>query len=66
MTKTPGPGNYENSASFKEKAPMWSLSKSERDKFPTDKYNIGPGQYDLIGFKKVVEHAPAYNIGGKT
>jgi hypothetical protein len=46
---------------------MWSLSKSERDKFPiTDKLNIGPGQYELAAYKKVVENAPAYNIGGKT
>jgi hypothetical protein len=30
MSRTPGPGNYEQEASFKEKAPVWSLPKTPR------------------------------------
>lgn len=46
MSKTPGPGNYEHDANFKEKSPKWSMSKSARDNSPSSKYNVGPGQYD--------------------
>jgi hypothetical protein len=67
MSRTPGPGNYDNTAIFKDKAPTWSMSKSARDNSPTEKYNIGPGQYDHPnGFKKVIDSAPAYNIAGKS
>jgi hypothetical protein len=67
MSKTPGPGNYEQDKLFKEKAPSWSLSKSARDYGNGDKFNVGPGQYEhTIGYKKVVEASPAYNIGGKS
>jgi hypothetical protein len=67
MNKTPGPGNYEHDANFKEKNPSWSLSKSSRDYHPSDRYNIGPGQYEhTVGYKKVVDTAPAYGFAGNS
>jgi hypothetical protein len=67
MSKTPGPGNYEQNNMLKEKAPSWSLSKSMRDYNTGNRMELGPGQYDhTVGYKKVVETAPAYNIGGKS
>lgn len=66
MNKTPGPGNYEHDANFKEKSPVWSLSKSSRDNYPSEKFNVGPGQYDHPnGYKKVAETAPSYGFDGK-
>lgn len=67
MNKTPGPGNYEHDANFKEKSPMWSLSKSSRDYSHGEKYNIGPGQYDNpVSYKKVIGTAPSYGFDGKS
>lgn len=67
MSKTPGPGNYEHDADFKDKQPAWSLSKSSRDYHPSDRYNIGPGQYEhTVGYKKVVDTAPAYGFAGNS
>lgn len=46
LSKTPGPGSYnENSfAKIKSKDPQWSMSKSIRDEM--SKSNpLGPGQY---------------------
>ena len=64
--KTPGPGNYEHGANFKEKSPNWSLSKSARDNEPSPKYNVGPGQYEHPnGYKKVIDSAPSYNIASR-
>ena len=66
MSKTPGPGNYEQEANFKEKQPSWSLSKTPRDHSPSLKYNVGPGQYEHPnGYKKVIDSAPSYNIANK-
>ena len=66
MSKTPGPGNYEHDANFKEKLPSWSLSKTPRDNSPSMKYNVGPGQYEHPnGYKKVVDSAPSYNIASR-
>ena len=66
MSKTPGPGNYEHDANFKEKSPNWSLAKSPRDNSPSMKYNVGPGQYEHTkGYEKVSGSAPSYNIAGK-
>ena len=43
------------------------MSKSEREHNLTDKYNIGPAQYEHMGgYNKVIESAPAYNFGGKS
>lgn len=55
MSKTPGPGNYEQHGEMlKQKAPSWSVSKSSRDQLDGQRYNIGPGQYEnLDGYKKV-------------
>ena len=67
MSKTPGPGNYQHDANFKEKSPSWSLPKTPRGHEPNAKYNVGPGQYEHVnGYKKVVESAPAYNIANKS
>ena len=46
LSKTPGPGSYDDSgySKVKGKDPMWSLSKSSRDNMFKDN-NIGPGQY---------------------
>ncbi len=68
MSKTPGPGNYEQANNhIKEKAPVWSLSKSARDYSNGERYNLGPGQYDHpIGYKKVVETAPSYGFAGNS
>jgi hypothetical protein len=67
MNKTPGPGNYEHDVNFKEKSPVWSLSKSSRDYSHGEKYNIGPGQYEHpVGYKKVVGTAPSYGFDGKS
>ena len=66
MSKTPGPGNYDNGASLKDKAPSWSLSKTPRDHSPESKYNVGPGQYEHpIGYNKIHDSAPSYNIASK-
>ena len=66
MSKTPGPGNYEHSANFKDKAPNWSLPKTARDHSPSMKYNVGPGQYEHVnGYNKVSDSAPSYNIANK-
>jgi hypothetical protein len=65
--KTPGPGNYEQKTTFKEKAPSWSLSKSSREYKSGDNFNIGPGQYEHTkGFSKVIEAAPAFGFDGKS
>jgi len=46
---------------------MWSLPKADRDNSPSEKFNLGPGQYEHIGgYKKVAETAPAYNFAGKS
>lgn len=38
-----------------------------RDYNTGNRLDLGPGQYDhTLGFKKVVETAPAYNIAGKS
>jgi hypothetical protein len=38
-----------------------------RDYSGGDRLNIGPGQYDhTVGFKKVIDTAPAYNFAGKS
>jgi len=67
MSKTPGPGNYEHDANFKDKAPNWSLPKTPRDHSPSMKYNVGPGQYDHSnGYNKVSDSAPSYNIANKS
>jgi hypothetical protein len=67
FSKTPGPGRYDQENRFKEKAPVWSLSKSVRDYSNGERYNLGPGQYDhLNGFKKVSEKAPSYGFDGKS
>lgn len=66
MSKTPGPGNYEHDANFKEKSPVWSLSKSARDYSPGEKFSLGPGQYDHPnGYRKVIDTAPSYGFDAK-
>ena len=55
MSKTPGPGNYENGSYGKEKAPSWSLPKTPRDYSPNMSNSVGPGQYDHTkGYSKVI------------
>lgn len=67
MNKTPGPGNYEHDINFKEKSPVWSLSKSSRDYAHGEKFNLGPGQYEHPnGYKKVIGTAPSYGFDGKS
>lgn len=47
LSKTPGPGSYDefSYSKVKENDPMWSMSKSSRDYNPKSN-NVGPGQYD--------------------
>lgn len=67
ISKTPGPGAYDSILNHKEKRPSWSLAKSARDDRSGERYNLGPGQYDhTIGYKKIVEAAPAYGFHGNS
>lgn len=65
LSKTPGPGSYENLAftKIKSKDPQWSLSKSSRD-FSYKNNIVGPGQYDPDkNYKSVITSSPAYKMG---
>ena len=67
MSKTPGPGTYQQEKDLKEKSPNWSLSKTPRDHSPSEKYNVGPGQYEHPnGYHKVITSSPSYNIAAKS
>lgn len=46
LSKTPGPGSYDESSysKVKSKDPTWSLSKSSRDNMFKNN-DVGPGQY---------------------
>lgn len=47
LSKTPGPGSYDDLAFRKitSNDPVWSLSKSSRD-YMYKNSDLGPGQYD--------------------
>jgi hypothetical protein len=65
LSKTPGPGSYQESAytKVKGKDPMWSLSKSSRDNMFKSN-DVGPGQYEHAkNYKSVITSSPAYNFG---
>ena len=65
LPKTPGPGSYENSAytKIKSKDPMWSMSKSSRDKLYLNN-SVGPGQYETDKtYKSVINKIPSYGFG---
>lgn len=46
LSKTPGPGSYDDSiySKVRSKDPMWSLSKSSRENMFNNS-SLGPGQY---------------------
>ena len=65
LSKTPGPGTYDEFtySKVKEKDPMWSMSKSSRDYLPKTDV-VGPGQYEHDkNFKKVIQSSPGYHFG---
>ena len=65
LSKTPGPGSYEEAAysKVKGKDPMWSLSKSSRDSIYLNNI-VGPGQYDADkNYKSVINSTPSYGFG---
>ena len=65
LSKTPGPGTYDELAysRVKDKDPMWSLSKSSRD-FAYKNNVVGPGQYDHDkNYKNVITSIQSYNFG---
>lgn len=65
LPKTPGPGSYEDSAytKIKTKDPMWSMSKSSREKLYLNN-SLGPGQYETDKtYKSVINKTPSYGFG---
>jgi hypothetical protein len=65
LSKTPGPGSYDelSYSRVKDKDPQWSMSKSSRDNF-SNGIALGPGQYDPDkNFKNVINSSPKYQFG---
>lgn len=56
LSKTPGPGSYDEKYydKIKSKDPQWSISKSSRD-YINNQNTVGPGQYDADkNYKSVI------------
>lgn len=65
LSRTPGPGTYENSnySTLKNKDPTWSLSKSSRDHLYKN-HSVGPGQYEMDrNYKSFITKTPSYQFG---
>ncbi len=67
LSKTPGPGSYDQNSYSKIKGndPKWSMSKSSRDQL-ANQNNLGPGQYDADkNYKSVINSIPGHHFGGE-
>jgi hypothetical protein len=65
LSKTPGPGSYDEYgySKVKDTDPIWSMSKSSRD-YNSKNNVVGPGQYEPDkNFKNVIEAPPGYRFG---